>query len=59
MEIAYMLQIAVGSIHRTVWLLRIDAGLAVHDPGLAEQDAREEFKVESNLSQELLRYGGV
>ena len=59
MEITYMLQIAAGGIHRTVWLLRIDAGLAVHDPGLAEQYARKEFKVESYLAQKLLRYGGV
>lgn len=39
--------------------MREDAALTVHNPGLAEEGTREEFKVEAHFSDEFLGNGAV
>ena len=51
--------VGLGSYYRRVGLLRVDTALAVHNPRLAKQIAREEFKIETYLAEECLRNGAV
>ena len=59
MIIAGMQMVGLGGHHGRVGLLREDTALVVHNPGLAEEGAGEEFEVETYLAEQCLRNGAI
>ena len=59
MVVSCMQIVGLGCHQGGVGLLREDAALTVHNPGLAEEGTREEFKVEAHFSDEFLGNGAV